>query len=118
VQQAGTPKAVYDEPVNPFVMQFIGGANVVRDAASAEWYVRPRDLRIETQAFGEALPGTLERIIDLGDRVQCEVRLQDGQHVVVDLDASRARELAMQRGAAVWVEATRVHSFGSAASAA
>jgi sulfate transport system ATP-binding protein len=116
VQQAGTPKAVYEEPVNPFVMQFIGGANVVR-ISSADMYVRPRDLRIGCRRSENAFAGVVDRIIDLGDRAQYEVRLSDGQHVVADLDAARAQELGIARGSEVWVEATRMHSFDTVSAA-
>jgi sulfate transport system ATP-binding protein len=116
VQQAGTPKAVYEEPANPFVMQFIGGANVVR-LSSADMYVRPRDLRIASKRSENAFSGTVDRIINLGDRAQYEVLLSDGQHVVADLDASRARELGIARGDEVWVEATRSHSFEAVSAA-
>lgn len=116
VQQAGTPKAVYEEPANPFVMQFIGGANVVR-VACADMYVRPRDLRIACRRSENAFSGTVDRIIDFGDRAQYEVRLSDGQYVVADLDSARARELGIQRGGQVWVEATRAHSFDTVSAA-
>jgi len=117
VQQAGTPKAVYEEPVNPFVMQFIGGANEVRVSSTEMYYIRPRDLRIACRRSENAFSGTVDRIVDLGDRTQYEVRLSDGQHVIADLDAARARELGIQRGGRVWLEAMHVHSFDAVSAA-
>jgi sulfate transport system ATP-binding protein len=116
MQQAGAPKVVYEEPVNPFVMQFIGGANVFH-SPSSELYVRPRDLRIENRPFGNAFSGSVERIIDLGNHTHVEVVLSDGQHAVADVDTGRCRELGLVRGSAIWLEATRAHSFGSASAA-
>jgi sulfate/thiosulfate transport system ATP-binding protein len=117
VQQAGTPKAVYEEPINPFVMQFIGGANVVRISSTEMYYIRPRDLRIACRRSENAFSGVVDRIIDLGARTQYEVRLSDGQHVVADLEAALARELGIQRGGRVWVEATQVRSFDTVSAA-
>jgi sulfate transport system ATP-binding protein len=114
VQQSGTPLSVYEEPANAFVMQFIGGANVVQ-GTSSEVYIRPRDLRIDARPFGDAFSGVVDRIVDLGNRSQLEIRLPDGQHITADLDVARARELALDRGHTVWIEATRVREFGVSA---
>ncbi|HEY0797495.1 MAG TPA: ABC transporter ATP-binding protein [Candidatus Baltobacteraceae bacterium] len=114
VQQAGTPQNVYEEPANPFVMQFIGGANVVV-GSSSEVYMRPRDLRIDAQPFVDAFSGVVDRVVDLGDRSQLEIRLGDGQRIVADLDLARARELSLDRGDAVWIKATRTREFGVSA---
>jgi sulfate transport system ATP-binding protein len=114
VQQYGTPQNVYEEPANAFVMQFIGGANVFQ-GSSSEVYVRPRDLRIDAHPFGKAFPGVVDRIVDLGDRSQLEIRLPDGQRLTADLDVARARELALDRGHTIWIEATRVREFGVSA---
>ena len=62
VEQVGTPQEVYDRPVSPFVYQFLGNVNVLRDvnawaasgpvrdngrlAADGLLYVRPHDVRV------------------------------------------------------------------------
>jgi sulfate/thiosulfate transport system ATP-binding protein len=119
VQQAGTPKNIYDEPANPFVMQFIGGANVLHlPSALTEIYVRPHDLHISAQERPNALFGTVERIIELGDHARFEVRTTDAQCLLIDVDISRAWGSGIRLGSNVWIEVLRAHSFDNTGVAA
>ncbi|MEC5318702.1 ABC transporter ATP-binding protein [Brenneria populi subsp. brevivirga] len=36
LQQAGTPQAIFNQPANPFVANFIGGHNIIKAAVAAE----------------------------------------------------------------------------------
>jgi sulfate transport system ATP-binding protein len=112
VQQAGTPKSIYENPVSPFVMQFIGGANVLRLPSSPDdVYVRPRHIRVSAHEVAGAIAGIVDRIIDFGDHVHFEIRMPNEQRVVADLDAAHARESGVQRGGVAWITITHAHTF-------
>jgi sulfate transport system ATP-binding protein len=113
VQQSGAPRQLYEEPANPFVMRFIGDVNAV--ASSAETlYVRPQDFHVDRHPFDNALAAVVERITDLGSRMQIELQLTDGQRVVVELRASQFSELSIEPAHQIYVKPTRVRSFDSA----
>jgi len=68
VEQVGTPQEVYDRPASPFVYQFLGNVNVLRDvtawsrtgpihdngrlAADGLLYVRPHDIQVTAHEPG------------------------------------------------------------------
>jgi spermidine/putrescine transport system ATP-binding protein len=113
VQQVGTPREIYEAPVNRFVADFIGETNLlpVRVAALADGMARcvlPGGREItcpaaETGADGEhhlsirperlslgdpartPLTGTVERLIYLGTDLQAHARLDSGEAVHVRL---------------------------------
>lgn len=103
--QIGTPAAIYNDPVNKFVAQFMGevntlevksvSGNAVLDVSSGKTFKiksKPTDfesgyliIRPETVKIGEAAslsPNTIEGVIyndyALGSRIQYQVRSQDG----------------------------------------
>lgn len=67
VQQYGTPKAIYDEPANAFVADFIGESNILSG-------VMPRDYCVE---FCGAQFECLDKGFDSGERVDLVVRPED-----------------------------------------
>jgi sulfate transport system ATP-binding protein len=110
VQQAGAPRELYEEPANPFVMRFIGDVNAV--ASSDETlYVRPQDFHVDRQPFDNAMAARVERITDLGARMQVELVLEDGQRVVVELRAGQFHALSVGPTHRLYVKPTRVRSF-------
>jgi putative spermidine/putrescine transport system ATP-binding protein len=80
IEQLGTPQAIYDRPATPFVAGFIGETNFVR-VNSARVAVRPERLRLARA--GDGLPGEVIAKMVIGPTVQCVVRLDDGQEVLV-----------------------------------
>jgi sulfate transport system ATP-binding protein len=116
VQQAGSPRDVYAEPANPFVMRFFGEVNALRSSA-ATIYVRPADFRIEDRPFGEASAACVRRVSELGPRTALDLALTDGQAVNVEIDPARAARLSPAPGMTVYLEPTRFRSFAAQAPA-
>jgi len=110
VQQHGTPRSVYGQPSNAFVMHFLGDVNTVHGSGSSI-HVRPGDFRLETRPFGEALPARVERVRDLGARTQLDLVLPDLQRVTAELASGRATAISASPGATLYLEAIRFHSF-------
>jgi putative spermidine/putrescine transport system ATP-binding protein len=109
VEQVGTPEAVYREPANPFVAEFVGTSNrlpaTVSDgeldlghaaipappgAPEGEVTVvaRPEAFAVD----GGPIEADLEERSYLGDRVRASARLPDGQELTLRFDPERAPE--------------------------
>lgn len=113
VEQAGTPRDVYDRPASPFVASFVGRANILpgRDGSSAPGeaaFVRPHEVRLRkpldgvdvNPSDGVASPAVVlarvQRLAFLGPHVKIALRLPDGADLLVEL--SKAEVDAMQLG--------------------
>jgi sulfate/thiosulfate transport system ATP-binding protein len=109
VQQAGTPREIYEEPANAFVMGFIGRVSRVGAA-----YVRPHDLDIQVQpAHGTHHVATVERVSFLGFEVRAELILGDGQPLLVQLTRDAADALSLRPRQKVYVRPTLARTFAA-----
>jgi ABC-type Fe3+/spermidine/putrescine transport system ATPase subunit len=113
VAGVGEPRALYQSPPTPLVASFLGRSNAlpasvldresgtialgertlrlretpVPDAESIACHVRPADLSFEAAPSSSStvsLPGTVERVADLGRRYDVTVRLECGEELVVE----------------------------------
>jgi putative spermidine/putrescine transport system ATP-binding protein len=121
--QIGAPSEVYERPANAFVGRFLGEANVLdgkieaidgdtatlriggvtlrarmRDAAKvgqgASLFVRPERVAIG-DTTGNRVDGRVRRISFLGNIVRYQVEIAPATHVVVDVQNSGRRALAV-----------------------
>ena len=97
VEQIGTPDQLYDEPVNDFVMNFLGPVTRLGGIA-----VRPHD--IEILRFGESgsLPATVVRMVRLGFEVRVDA-IANGQEVWVQVSRGEADRLDLEPGSEVFL---------------
>ena len=115
IEQAGTPDEVYEQPASPFVLQFLGDANVLHGAAGAA-YVRPHELEILAGPAPEAWAATLSQALGAGGRMRLEFERDAGEGRL-DVELARAEyaalreRLALQRGSRVWLRARKVTRF-------
>ena len=111
VEQVGSPAELYDRPVNPFVMRFLGPVTTLDGQL-----VRPHDLDL----FPVAAPGAREATVQRTQRVGHEVRidLQVGdQPLWVQLTRGQADSLGLEADAParLWVRpAVRATALTSA----
>ena len=104
IKQIGTPSEIYAKPENPFVAGFIGvsnfldcniekGGNVsIKDeieikvplkkefVGKAKLSARPEQLMFADKG----MPGTVQLLTFLGDYIEYEVQLDDGQSLIVN----------------------------------
>ncbi len=110
IEQAGTPDELYDEPSNAFVMGFVGPVTRVGDN-----YVRPHDIEIlpagAADGVGDTVPATVGRVTRLGFQTRLQVRLADGEQVLVALTRAHADEIALREGDAVTLRLRRPRRF-------
>ena len=84
IEQVGTPRDIYDSPATSFVADFIGETNFIeRDGTTVA--VRPErvQLRPATEGGGRGMGGEVITTMVIGPAVQCLVRGDDGQEVLV-----------------------------------
>jgi sulfate transport system ATP-binding protein len=96
VEQVGTPDEVFERPATPFVMGFLGNADVFHGAdGTAAGYIRPYELQLERRENGA--PGvwaTLGRVSSAGALVKLE--LGDAAGRTLHVEMSRERHAAVR----------------------
>ncbi|HKB94845.1 MAG TPA: sulfate ABC transporter ATP-binding protein [Gaiellaceae bacterium] len=108
VEQTASPRELYEQPANPFVMSFVGPVNRLGDA-----WVRPHDIEIRTEPNGSSLEAQVERIVRLGFEARVELVRADGERINVQLTGDEAEQLELQRGDIVYVRTRREKVFAS-----
>jgi sulfate transport system ATP-binding protein len=106
IRQVGAPRELYDDPSNPFVMEFFGTVNRVGDA-----FVRPHDLKLHRSPNGATQTATVERVVHLGFVVRADLVKDDGQALTAQLTADEAEHLGLEVGDNVFVAARRERLF-------
>ena len=111
IAQEGTPRQLYEEPVNLFVSDFIGDANIVKaeiikiEGANAEVEIggirtnlphrglisgeanvaiRPHSICLSQSGNGNSIPGTILKAIYLGGHIEYTVDCILGELFVID----------------------------------
>lgn len=106
VEQVGSPRELYEQPANEFVMSFVGPVNRLGDT-----FVRPHDVELLLEPAAGSAEAMIERIVHLGFEVRVELVRDDGQHLLVQLTQEKAEQLELERGHIVYVRASRETVF-------
>jgi sulfate transport system ATP-binding protein len=106
IEQEGTPRELYEQPANEFVMSFVGPVNRLDGH-----YIRPHDIDIVVDPSDQASEAMIDRIIHLGFEVRIELTLHDGSHFNVQLTQPQLEELELTEGQIVWVKPGRKTKF-------
>jgi spermidine/putrescine transport system ATP-binding protein len=84
IEQLGTPGEIYDAPATRFVADFIGETNFIRRNG---WVYAVRPERMQVVRPGSAgvdgLGGEIVTTMVIGPAIQCLVKTEDGQEVLV-----------------------------------
>jgi ABC-type Fe3+/spermidine/putrescine transport system ATPase subunit len=80
IEQIGAPREIYDRPATEWIASFIGDTNFLR-TDGRDVAIRPERLRVTRE--GEGLEGRVSTTMIIGPMVQCLIRLDDGQEVLV-----------------------------------
>jgi sulfate transport system ATP-binding protein len=106
VEQTGTPRELYEQPVNEFVMTFVGEVNELGDEL-----VRPHDLEILTAPNGSTQEGLIDRIVHLGFEVRVEFTMNDGTQAWAQVTREDADRLELEQGQIVFARKERARTF-------
>jgi sulfate/thiosulfate transport system ATP-binding protein len=118
IEQIGSPANVYDHPVNPFVMSFIGPVNVLSgnthlfsegdgntgNEPNGNLFIRPHDIDVQISPNGSTIQATIERIIHLGWEIQAELLLSDRQRITAHLSREKFDTLSLEVGQKVFIK--------------
>lgn len=100
IEQVGSPRELYDQPHNAFVMGFLGPVSRLGDRL-----VRPHDIALSAEALDGALEAMVSRVIHLGFEVRVELMLTSGEAVTAQITRTEADELELGQGDIVWLRA-------------
>jgi sulfate transport system ATP-binding protein len=101
IEQIGTPRELYDRPVTPFVMRFLGPVTRLGEAL-----VRPHDIALSVDARPGSFEAQVARVVHLGFEVRAELVLGDGEEIAVQLTRAESDELELAVGDIVHVRST------------
>ena len=101
IVQVGTPRQLYDEPANDFVMGFLGEvAEVGADR------VRPHDLRLRRDPVDGGHRARVQRVVHLGFEVRVELELAENAAALhAQLTRAESDALELSSGDVVYVRA-------------
>jgi ABC-type Fe3+/spermidine/putrescine transport system ATPase subunit len=86
IEQLAPPREIYDNPASRFVADFIGETNFIRRNGSV---VAVRPEHIDLVAGADGMAATVVTTMIVGPAIQCLVRTDDGQEVLVRRQRSR-----------------------------
>jgi sulfate transport system ATP-binding protein len=109
VEQVASPRELYDEPANEFVMSFVGHANRL-----ASGWVRPHDFKVSLEPNGATSEALVQRLVHLGGGVRLDLVRDDGEPLVIQLSREEADILELTAGQIVYVRPVRETTFEAA----
>ncbi|CAN5142110.1 ABC transporter ATP-binding protein [soil metagenome] len=86
LEQLASPNEIYDNPGSRFVADFIGETNFIRINGSV---VAVRPEQVELNRGPDGVAGTVVTTMVIGPAIQCLVKTDDGQEVLVRRQRSR-----------------------------
>ena len=101
IEQIGSPDELYDAPANEFVMRFLGPVTQLGPDL-----VRPHDVELLAGDPGDAMAGTVSRVVRVGFEVRVEVATAD-QVVLVTMTRTQFQALGLEVGAPAWLRPVR-----------
>jgi sulfate/thiosulfate transport system ATP-binding protein len=108
IEQAGSPRHLYESPSNEFVMSFIGPVNRIGDA-----FLRPHDIQILAESDGTGTEALVERVVHLGFEVRVELKLHDGREIWAQVTREDAQQLELSEGQILSVRLPAPRVFSS-----
>ncbi|MDQ3912813.1 MAG: TOBE-like domain-containing protein [Actinomycetota bacterium] len=108
IEQVGSPRDLYENPTNEFVMGFVGPVNRLGDA-----FVRPHDIEIRLHENGSSVEATVDHLVYLGFEVRVELNLEGGQRLWAQVTREDASHLGLERGKTVHVCINHSRAFAN-----
>jgi sulfate transport system ATP-binding protein len=102
IEQAGSPRDIYEAPASDFVMGFIGPVTHLHDAV-----LRPHDLEVTVDPVPGSVQAMVERVIHLGFEVRVELTSGDGADLWAQLTRMEAEQLELVEGQILHVRPVR-----------
>ena len=100
IEQLASPREIYDSPATSFVADFIGETNFIRRNGTVI-AVRPEQVRIGRS--GDGLVGEVVAAMVIGPTIQCLVKTDNGQEVLVRQQRGTGEREALREGERVFL---------------
>jgi sulfate/thiosulfate transport system ATP-binding protein len=124
IEQMGTPAEIYEHPVTPFVMSFVGEVNVLPSTARlfdsqnvhsthSRAFIRPHEFDVQTTHNGSSVEAIVKRIVHLGWEIQVELELPDYLSVMAYLSREEFAQLNLEPGQPVYVKPRKTKFFST-----
>jgi len=112
IEQLGAPREIYDRPATEWIAGFIGDTNFLR-VDGREVAIRPERVRVLQD--GEGLAGAVATTMIIGPVVQCVIRLDSGQEVLVREQRSGSEQgiEALASTGDPWLRSCAAYAIGS-----
>lgn len=116
IEQIGTAAEIYDQPASPFVLNFVGEVNRFPDVhhGNGDVYVRPHDVVLLDNPEHDSHPAELKRVTHHGKDLYAELKLQNGDKVIAQLDRDAVDFNRLKPGDKVHIRPTLARSFTEA----
>ena len=120
IEQVGDPQAVYDQPVSPFVIEFLGNVNRLAagegpaaGAGREVLYVRPHDVDIQRiHVDGHSLPVRVLHVFSASNYGRVSLaRTDTGEPIEAEVPRDRLHDLDLKQGEVVSVVFRHVRLF-------
>ncbi|HEV3053434.1 MAG TPA: TOBE-like domain-containing protein [Solirubrobacteraceae bacterium] len=98
IEQVGSPREIYDQPANDFVMGFVGPVSRIEGRL-----VRPHDVVVSLSPTDDTIEAMVLRVVHLGFEVRVELELPGGEVARAQLTRGQTDELELARGDIVYV---------------
>ena len=98
IEQVGGPRELYEQPVNEFVMGFLGPVSHVSGQL-----VRPHDIELRGEPVDGAQEAIVRRVVHLGFEVRVELTLASGEELTAQVTRAEADALDLREGGPVWL---------------
>ena len=113
IEQVGSPREIYDQPANDFVMGFVGPVSRIEGKL-----VRPHDVVVSLSPTDDTIEAMVLRVVHLGFEVRVELELPGGEVARAQLTRGQTDELELARGDIVYVRPPVTAGAATAAPAA
>jgi len=108
IEQIASPRELYDNPKNEFVMSFVGPVNRVGDT-----FIRPHDVELRLDPNGTTREAMVQRLVHLGFEVRVELVRDDGEVMSVQQTRDQVEALELRPGQIVYVRPVRETVFSA-----
>ena len=109
IEQIGTPRELYEQPANEFVLTFVGDAT-----RFGETLVRPHDVRLHDDPAEGGDEVLVERVTHLGFEVRVDLVRADGATFRASLTRDEAERLELEPGQILYADLVRTPRVGVA----
>ncbi|MBM7716585.1 iron(III) transport system ATP-binding protein [Bacillus thermophilus] len=110
IEQIGSPIEVYEQPITPFVADFIGTANFIKNALGSVVAIRPENIVMSEIESEDSIRAVVEAVEFRGSLSRVYLQLEKNSDIqlernllVVDLPINQARNVVMQKGKEMFV---------------